>query len=156
MDIPQPFVVNQYNKFMMGVDRFDQNNNHLRISVGGKMWYWPVVTWLVDSGIHNAWQLHRKSGGLLTLLMFKRDLVCNILRGAGATRSRNSSGSSGPFGARPGDGDLRYDGILHFVKKREVRRFCSMEDCKSKVVTYCGKCNRAVCIDHFEEYHSRS
>jgi hypothetical protein len=26
---------------MFGVDRFDQNNNYLRISVGGKKWNWP-------------------------------------------------------------------------------------------------------------------
>ncbi len=108
----------------------------------------------MDAGVHNAWQLHRKGGGVLTLLMFKRDLVCNILRGAAATRSRNSSGSTGPFGAGPGD--LRYDGILHFIKKRSLRRFCSMEGCKAKVVTYCGKCDRSVCIDHFEEYHTKS
>ncbi len=115
-----------------------------------------MVTWLVDAGVHNAWQLHRKVGGVLTLLMFERDLVCNILRGAVATRSRNSSMSTGPFGARPGDGDLRYDGILHFIKKCALRRFCSMEGCKAKVVTYCGKCDRNVCIDYFEEFHTRS
>jgi hypothetical protein len=154
LDIPQPFVVNQYNKFMLGVDRFDQNNNHVRISVGGKKWYWPVVTWLVDTGVHNAWQLHRKGGGMMTLLQFKRDLVCSILREAASTRSRISSGSTGPIGARPG-GDLRYDGMHHFVKKRDSRAVCNMEACKAKVVTYCGKCNRAVCIDHFEEYHTK-
>jgi hypothetical protein len=154
LDIPQPFVVNQYNKFMLGVDRFDQNNNHVRISVGGKKWYWPAVTWLVDTGVHNAWQLHRKGGGMMTLLQFKRDLVCSILREAASTRSRISSGSTGPIGARPG-GDLRYDGMHHFVKKRDSRAVCNMEACKAKVVTYCGKCNRAVCIDHFEEYHTK-
>ncbi len=31
-----------------------------------------------------------------------------------------------------------------------------MEGCKAKVVTYCGKCDRSVCIDHFEEYHTKS
>jgi hypothetical protein len=92
LDIPQPFVVNQYNKFMMGVNRFDQNNNHVRISVGGKKWYWPVVTWLVYTGMDIAWQLHRKSGGMMTLLQFKRDLVCSILKEAASTCSRNSSG----------------------------------------------------------------
>jgi hypothetical protein len=27
---------------------------------------------------------------------------------------------------------------------------------KAKVVTYCEKCDRSVCIDHFEEYHTKS
>ncbi len=39
LEVPQPHVVSEYNKFMYGVDRFDQNNNHLRIAIGGKKWY---------------------------------------------------------------------------------------------------------------------
>jgi hypothetical protein len=158
VDVPQPHVVSQYNKYMFGVDRFDQNNNHLRIAVGGKKWYWPIVTWLVDTGVHNAWQLHKKSGGAMSLLVFKRELVCTILRGAAATRSRNSSGNSstGPFGSRPGDMDIRYDGVAHYIKKRAQRRRCAMEGCVVKCITYCGKCDRAVCIEDFEQYHSNS
>jgi hypothetical protein len=49
-------------KFMFGVDRIDQNNNHLRIAIGGKNWNWPVVTWLLDTGVQNVWQLHKRSG----------------------------------------------------------------------------------------------
>jgi hypothetical protein len=157
LEVPQPHVVSEYNKFMYGVDRFDQNNNHLRIAIGGKKWYWPAVTWLLDTGVHNVWQLHKKSGGTMTLLSFKRELVCTILRGAAATRKRNSSGSlqKGPLGLRPGDMEIRFDNTSHYIKKRNLRRLCAMVDCKVKCVTYCGKCDRAVCIDHFEEYHTR-
>ena len=151
LDIRQPHVIAMYNKFMIGVDRFDQNNNHLRISVGGKKWYWPVLTWLVDTGVHNSWQLFRKSGRNMTLLQFKREVVCTILRGAAASRR---TVQTGPIGHRPGE-DIRFDTISHFVKKRTLRRVCAMEDCKVKVSTYCGKCDRAICIDHFEEYHVR-
>jgi len=43
IEVPQPHVVSQYNKFMFGVDRFDQNNNHLRVTISVKKWYWPVA-----------------------------------------------------------------------------------------------------------------
>ena len=44
-----------------------------------------------------------------------------------------------------------------FTSKGKVqRRFCSMEGCKAKLVTYCGKCDGSVCIDHYEEYHTKS
>jgi hypothetical protein len=86
VEVPQPHVVAQYNKFMFGVDRFDQNNNHLRIAMGGKKWYWPVVTWLLNTSVHNAWHLHKRSGGTMKLLSFKRELVCAIPRSAAATR----------------------------------------------------------------------
>lgn len=153
MEVPQPHVVAQYNKFMFGVDRFDQNNNHLRIAVGGKKWYWSVVTWLLDTGIHNAWQLHKKSGGTMTLLSFKRELVCSILRKSAATRKM--VGQSGPIGDSPGATDIRYDNISHFIKRRDLRRLCALEGCKLKCHTYCRKCARSVCMDCFESFHTR-
>jgi hypothetical protein len=59
---PRPHVVAEYNEFIFGVDRFDQNINHLRKAIGRKNWYWPVVTWLLDTGVQNVWQLHKRSG----------------------------------------------------------------------------------------------
>ncbi len=152
-DIPQPHIVHQYNNYMGGVDRFDQNNNHIRVTIGGKKWYWSVVTWLLDTAVQNAWQLHKKAGGSMSLLAFKREVVCTTLRSVGTNRSRHSSGSSGRIGQRPGDADLRYDRLSHFVEKRTLRRECAMEGCKVKVATYCDKCDRAVCINHFKAYH---
>lgn len=154
-DIPQPYIVHQYNTYMGGVDRFDQNNNHTRVTIGGKKWYWSVVTWLLDTSVQNAWQLHKKAGGSMTLLEFKRELVCTTLRTVGNSRSRNSSGSSGRMGQRPGDVNIRFDRLSHLVEKRPLRRLCAMEGCKVKVATYCDKCDRAVCIDHFKAYHTQ-
>jgi hypothetical protein len=31
------------------MDIFDQNNNHLRIKIGSKKWYYMIVTWLLDT-----------------------------------------------------------------------------------------------------------
>ncbi len=160
IEIPQPHIIQQYNRNMGGVDRFDQNNNHLRVAIGGKKWYWSVVTWLLDTAVHNIWQLHRKAGGEMSLLDFKRELVCTILRGAAATRSRHSSGSSssGPIGRRPGDGDIRYDKLSHFIVRQTAtsRRKCAMEGCMTKCVTWCEKCDRPICLDHFKPYHTGS
>lgn len=157
VDVRQPDVVKKYNLHMGGVDRFDQNNNHLRIEIGGKKWYWPVVTWLIDTGVQNAWQLHRKAGGKLSLLSFKREVVCTILRSAAASRGNSTSfgAQAGPIGNRPGD-DIRYDRIDHLPGKRPLRRQCCMEGCRSKVRTICIKCGRYLCLDCFASYHTRS
>ena len=149
-NVPQPHVINQYNKYMGGVDRFDQNNNHLRISIGGKKWYWSVITWLLDTAVQNAWQLSKKAGSELSLLDFKREIVCTILRGASSSRR---SSQSGPLGARPGD-NVRYDRLDHLPVWRSQRRLCAMEECKVKCVTFCDKCDRALCKDHFKSYHT--
>lgn len=150
-EVPQPHIIKEYNKNMAGVDRFDQNLNHLRIAIGGKKWYYSVVTWLLDASVQNAWQLHKKAGGQMTLAVFKRDLVCTILRETATRRA-----STGPIGVRPGDADLRYDQLSHFIEKRAPpRKLCAMEGCKARCVTYCDKCKRAICLEDFKAYHTR-
>lgn len=47
--------MNLYNKYMGGTDRMDEDIARHRIGVRSKKWYWPLLTWLVDTGIHNAW-----------------------------------------------------------------------------------------------------
>lgn len=154
MTVPQPYVIKQYNSKMGGVDRLDQNVNHLRVTIGGKKWYWSIVTWLLDASVQNAWLIHRKVGGSLSHLEFKREIVCVILRKAAATRSRNCSGSSTGRISRVGDAELRFDNIGHWPEVRvKKRKTCALEVCNAKIQTYCKKCDRALCLEHFEEYH---
>lgn len=54
--IEQPYLVNQYNKYMGGVDLFDNAMNNYRIRVRGKKWYWPLVTNAFDAAMVNAWK----------------------------------------------------------------------------------------------------
>jgi len=153
IEVPQPDVVLQYNRNMGGVDRFDQNLNHLRISVGGKKWYWQIITWLLDASMQNAWQLHKKAGGSLTALEFRREVVCYLLMEAAAV-SRNNSGSGRQ--TRPGEADLRYDNVGHYpVIRKNQRQVCKFDGCTTRCQVWCEKCNRCVCIYHFKDYHCR-
>ena len=158
--VQQPHVVRSYNPHMGGVDRFDQNINHCRTSIGGKKWYWQIVTWLLDTAAQNAWQLHCKAGGTLTCVQFRRELVMVLLKENIGNRVRHSSGFStagqkSSIGriSRPGDEEVRYDGLGHYVVKTKERKVCNMDGCSSKVNTVCEKCNRAVCVEHFKDYH---
>jgi DNA excision repair protein ERCC-6 len=155
LDVPQPDIIKRYNNSMGGVDRFDQNINHLRIKIGGKKWYWSIVTWLLDSSVQNAWQLHKKVGGTLSYLNFRREIVCVILKsGAELRKRRTSGGSSVGKLTMPGYEEVRFDCVGHFVVvRRDSRRICSYEGCKTKCQTFCEKCDRALCIDHFKVYH---
>jgi hypothetical protein len=37
--VPQPDIIRKYNVSMGGIDRFYQNNNHLRIKINSKKWF---------------------------------------------------------------------------------------------------------------------
>lgn len=62
IDLPRPHMITMYNKYMGGTDRMDQDLARHRISIKGKKWYWPLLTWLVDAAIQNAWTLYKCSG----------------------------------------------------------------------------------------------
>ena len=53
--VPRPLAVSEYNKYMGGMDRTDENIARYCIGVRGKKWWWPLFTWLLDAAIHNAW-----------------------------------------------------------------------------------------------------
>lgn len=54
-----PHVIYVYNHTMGGVDLFDNAINNYRIRVRGKKWYWALLTHALDTGMVNAWKLHR-------------------------------------------------------------------------------------------------
>ena len=41
--VDQPFMVSQYNHFMGGVDRMDQNIDNYRMRFRSKKWWWSVL-----------------------------------------------------------------------------------------------------------------
>ncbi|XP_064486109.1 piggyBac transposable element-derived protein 3-like [Ornithodoros turicata] len=158
ISVPRPALFAEYNKFMGGTDRMDENVSLYRIAVRGKKWWWPIFTWLVDVVVHNAWLVLRKSGTDIRQLEFRRQIVLTYLtryknapKGPGRTRISKESSS----GSRVSD-NIRYDRLDHLVlstpEKRRLR--CAEENCTSQVRTKCAKCNVGLCIDCFVPFHT--
>ena len=59
----------------------DENVSAYRISIRGKKWWWPILTWIVDAVIHSAWIL---AGSNLPQLEFKRQIAQTYLQTFGA------------------------------------------------------------------------
>ena len=80
MKVECPHVVTMYNKFMGGVDRFDQNVDAQRVSFRGKKWWYPLFTFGLDAACQNAWQIHKVCGnGKLSYCDFRRSVVQGYL-----------------------------------------------------------------------------
>nr|CAI5846111.1 unnamed protein product [Callosobruchus analis] len=58
INIPQPHVIAQYNKYMGGVDSHDNGVANYRCQVFGKKWWWPLFSNSLDSLVVNAWKLY--------------------------------------------------------------------------------------------------
>ena len=54
--VDQPFMVFQYNYFMGGVDRMDQNIDNYRMGVRSKKWWSPGFAFTVDASLMTSSQ----------------------------------------------------------------------------------------------------
>lgn len=157
VDITQPYVVSQYNKYMGGVDRMDQNIATYRISIRSRKWWWPLFAYLLDVAMQNAWIIYRQTEGArrrqLDQLEFRRD-ICSIYY----TRYSLVRPSVGrPFG-RPKHLDkrapeeIRSDRVDHFIESISTQRRCAV--CGVKVKKQCSKCNVGLHLDTcFATFH---
>ena len=57
VQMEQPKLITDYNKFMGGVDLADNMVSNYRIRVRGKKWWWPIFSNYVDVSMVNAWRL---------------------------------------------------------------------------------------------------
>jgi len=155
IQVPRPYILGEYNKYMGGTDRMDENIAKYRINARNKKWYWPILTWLIDVCINNAWVLKRKSNNM-PQLQFRREIAQAYLskygessKGAGRPRSSTSSGRVLT--------DIRYDGVNHLVTKIPdgKKRRCNGDRCKSIMRTMCIKCKVGICVDCFVNYHKQ-
>ncbi|KAH9639653.1 hypothetical protein HF086_009106 [Spodoptera exigua] len=60
-DVDQPRCFVNYNKFMGGVDRLDQNVGCYRIAIRLKRWYWQLLMFPLNVSVNNAFQLYKIS-----------------------------------------------------------------------------------------------
>jgi DNA excision repair protein ERCC-6 len=57
--IPQPLLINDYNRFMGGVDLFDNGTKNYAIVTRLRKWYWCLYTWFLSAIMMQAWRLYR-------------------------------------------------------------------------------------------------
>lgn len=152
---PRPCAIIEYNKYMCGVDRLDQNVSQYRIAYKGKKWWSSIWTWLIDVCVNNAWQLHRLGQSKITQLEFRRQIAIYYCKHYGE-KSKKSGPTANP--SRKNENSIkesiRYDRIDHLVVPIEKKRRCAGELCKTIGRTECSKCNVGLCVKCFSNYHT--
>ena len=158
VEIDQPFVVSQYNKFLGGVDRLDQNIAQYRIGIRSRKWYWPIVAYLLQIAMHNAWLLYRESRAAVILplshLQFIRE-VCKVYYGKYQARSAPTPLSVHNPKAleRRCPADVRFDGVGHYIERNPTQIRCAV--CNMKVYKKCAKCGVGLHVDCFPGFHTK-
>lgn len=139
--VPQPKLIANYNKYMGGVDKMDALVAAYRSRFRKKKWYSPLVLYLLDVSVVNAWILMRKlkanHSDSESLLRFRRHIALCFLKSYGTKPLQGKS----KVAPRPLH-DVRYDNIGHTVIYNETDRRCA--HCSKKSQFICEKCNIAL------------
>lgn len=78
-----------YNKYISGVDRFDENVDSMRVTLCGKKWWFPLFAFGIDESCQNAWLVKMQSENNWTYCDFQRNVVTIYLQIYGKPPSRN-------------------------------------------------------------------
>ena len=73
VEVPQPYINEQYNDKMGGVDLVDNSEKNYAIVTRTKKWYWPLVAWFLNIIMVQAWRLYRAHKKQEALLVQERD-----------------------------------------------------------------------------------
>jgi len=158
IEIDQPFVISQYNKFMGGVDRLDQNIAQYRIGIRSRKWYWPIIAYLLQTAMHNAWLLYRESRAATTLPLSHLQFIREVCKVYYAKSKGNAALLSMPVRnpktlERRCPGDIRFDGVGHYIERNPTQVRCAV--CNMKVYKKCAKCGVGLHLDCFPGFHTR-
>lgn len=150
-DVDQPRCIVNYNRYMGGVDRLDQNVGCYRISIRLKRWYWQLLMFPINACVNNAFQLYRLSSvaqnDSYDLLSFTRYIVTTyLLTKALPERSASTANSPIPRSSlaviKRVPTSIRLDGKTHHIVKNNKQSRCGM--CHKNTTMKCEKCNVAL------------
>jgi DNA excision repair protein ERCC-6 len=140
-DIPQPQVVAQYNKFMGGVDLLDRHIANYRMSIRGKKFYMPIVLWMLDLAITNAWSLAKSCNCKMDQLEFRRRLARGLLISHGKVQTKGKSTKPPEYLSKG----------VHTSVKAESRLRC--KQCHLHTQYRCDTCNIALHTKCSSSFH---
>ncbi|CAG5049912.1 unnamed protein product [Parnassius apollo] len=128
VDIQQPYVVQQYNRFMGGVDRLDANVGTYRIAIRGKKWYSSIIMWMIDVTVNNSTLLARSMGAEVDTLEFRRSISAPCYRSMERQDFTQDQRHCLFFTAIPMS--VRKHGADHLIITGQARKCCAV--CKKE------------------------
>ena len=158
-----PQIVNVYNNQMGGVDRSDQMLRSYEVERKRvKKWYKKQIMHLINVATFNSHILHKKKGGRLNPLEFRKKLVISLFE----KYSNRSTTTTARRGRKSHENNPLQLTERHFPeyipptekKENATRRcvVCSKHDKRRETRYHCVKCNVALCsAPCFSNYHTQ-
>jgi hypothetical protein len=149
VNISCPNAIVDYNKYMGGVDKFDQHMASYNIAWKSRRWWMKIWFYLIDAAIVNSYVIYKDTwrkahpGGTKPMahLVFRSKLADELI---------GDSKISYPV-QEDENGEHR---LIKSTKKNLRRcRYCSTASKPKRSVYECISCNVALCVECFVPYH---
>ncbi|XP_071051462.1 piggyBac transposable element-derived protein 3-like [Onthophagus taurus] len=159
--VDQPCCIVNYNKYMGGVDRLDQNVGCYRVAIRLKRWYWQLLMFPLNVSVNNAFQLYKISpeykNNRHDLLSFTRYIVTTYFVLKDTTNSTLPTKIPVPKSSlavikRVAD-SVRLDGSNHFIGKQNKQSRCAL--CHKNTTMKCIKCSVALHHKCSTNFHTK-
>lgn len=160
VNVTVPKIIQNYNKYMGGVDVLDQQVEYYRTFIKTRKWTLKVLIHFYDLALVNSWRAYKidctfnnyRRNKTLDLLDFRLELSEILLsspekrRTEGLEEVENLMPRKFKKALKP-SATLRYDGYDHLPVFDDLKspRFCQLETCKSRTKVRCLKCNVYLC-----------
>lgn len=144
IDIDQPYLISQYNKFMGGVDILDKRVANYRISIRGKKWYFAILLWMLDVCVVNSTILAHQFGCKMDSLEFRRQIARTLLYEYGDPKSATGPRSISIL-------PIASSSQQHLIITGTQRRRCRV--CQNKTTKACDRCEIPLHDKCFKDYH---
>lgn len=150
-------VIVNYNTYMGGVDRLDENIANYRINFRSKKWYYQLFAFPLNASVNNAWLLYRQTPQFkdspLDLLGFTRYIVnCYFQKYTSRQSPGNPIRNPKPVHKRVLN-DVRYDGQDHLILPLGKQMRCGQ--CKKNTTKQCRKCKVPLHANCFLQFHTK-
>lgn len=169
-EVTCPEAVYLYNRYMGGVDRFDQHMSYYNISHKSRKWWMKLFYYFLESAIVNSFILYsqeckKRSINADSHLKFRSKLV-NGLISTFSSRDRRGFAPGRSYGRKRNDpagrktiiNSVRLSNVgSHMPKKIDKYRRCAHCSTRAKEKrsnTVCSSCDVALCVHCFEPFHS--
>lgn len=158
-----PKVVSEYNKYMGGVDRFDQKRNSYVSDRRSKKWWYRLFYYLLDASVVNAftqYSHHTPTDYLWFRLVLGRELVGGHRY---KEKKRTPAFQHKKHGRQSGQKmigvpkEIRHQGTEHHPLKvagRRRCRWCSTKEKEVRTALICKICQVPLCATCFAPFHN--
>lgn len=148
----QPGLFHHYNQGMGGVDLHDNAVQNYSCSIRSKKWYFPLFTTCLDSAVVNSWKIHcfcakqenRKP-------MSQKDFRVMLTKALLLTPDNDDAVDN------PDDRDFQQRlpkvSEQHLIIEHPDGKRNRCKQCNKKALYLCQKCNVALHLKCFAEYH---